>query len=154
MTTSINNIYNNIDDFLDKKTTFLDNEYISLGLIIVFILLCNIITPKIPYKYNYLINNIIVKFFIIFTGLYLMKRNFKLALIGSIIYLFIINALDVMFNIETMENINNNIPNTIIENNPKKVKKLRFLIDDKSVYPNESIDESMNNTYLDDNFIN
>jgi hypothetical protein len=147
------NILNNIDEIVKKY----NNNYMSTLLIIFFVIYLSINLKKLSINLLELVNNYTVKLLVFLLIIYIANKNILSGIILIVIVFIIFVQLKddktekenfVRINSESQEKqiyLKDIEPKKIMSNiksqknsNSKKIKKLRFMIDQQYFYPNHN----------------
>jgi len=83
----------NLDNFVKKHTSWLDDPYVSGFLIVFLIVYASMAAPKLPNYIANLFDNTFFKLFIFFLIVYVSKRNATVALVAAVALMVSIMAL-------------------------------------------------------------
>ena len=100
----MNQTKNTFDIYADKYLSFLDNEYVSSGLILFLILYASVIAPKLPSNITSYFKHPLIQLILFFIIVFLAKKDVSLALITAVAVLVTIMVVNYNCNKNQKEN--------------------------------------------------
>lgn len=149
----MNQTKNSFDIFADEYLSFLDNEYVSSGLILFLILYASVIAPKLPSNIASCFKHPLIQLILFFIIVFLAKKDVSLAIITAVSVLVTIMVVNYNCNKSKEENMTNynmknkQIFNDLFDKNTNGTKTTNTkIIDGKNPFFNNLFNKNTNGT--------